>query len=249
MDKFADLLPEFFYDLIARITPGAVLCAALAWNVRQRVPVTELDPVIGFPVALMASYLAGFLLDTVSAMTLGGFAWLIIQIFKKLGTRFKRVKTPLKVWQIDVRKHINASLSERYRPKFIKVLAEKVMARSLVTLVAGMWISYLAPMAGFSVLAKASLLLGLVACWGKAEFNLRRIIRDDLKLRRSELLSAKRVHGRPSLRERLADVASGRSSKRSSSRRAASDPSSPFSETFQAPAEPGHSARSQTVRA
>src|SRR4029453_1207728 len=187
MDKFSDLLPEFFYDLIARITPGAVLCAALAWNVRQRVPVTELDPVIGFPVALMASYLAGFLLDTVSAMTLGGFAWLIIQIFKKLGTRFKRVKTPLKVWQIDVRKHINASLSERYRPKFIKVLAEKVMARSLVTLVAGMWISYLAPMAGFSVLAKASLLLGLVACWGKAEFNLRRIIRDDLKLRRSEL--------------------------------------------------------------
>lgn len=178
MVKF--VLPEFFYDLIARIAPGAVLCAALAWNVRQRVPVTELDPVIGFPFALMASYLAGFLLDTVSAMTLGGFASLIIKTFVKLGTRFpKLVKTTqLEVWQSDVREHINASLSERHRARFIKVLAESVMARSLVTLVAGLWISYLAPMAGFSVLAKASLLLGLVACWGKAEFNLRRRIRE-----------------------------------------------------------------------
>jgi hypothetical protein len=174
------VLPEFFYDLIARIAPGAVLCAALAWNVRQRVPVTELDPVIGFPFALMASYLAGFLLDTVSAMTLGWFASLIIKKFAKLGTRFsKRVKTTLlEIWQSDVREHINAGLSERHRARLIKVLAESVMARSLVTLVAGMWISYLAPMAGFSVQAKASLLLGLVACWGKAEFNLRRIIRE-----------------------------------------------------------------------
>jgi hypothetical protein len=183
MDKFAELLPESCYDLIARIPPGAVLCAALAWHVRQRVPVTELDPVYGFPVALMASYLAGFLLDAVSAMILGGFASLIVEIFAKLGTRV----TPLKVWQVDVRKRLIAGVSERHRTKFTKVLAESVMARSLVTLVAGMWISYLAPMAGFSFLAKASLLLGLVACWGQAEFNLRRILRDDLSLRKSEV--------------------------------------------------------------
>src|SRR4030095_8317355 len=121
MDKFSDLLPEFFYDLIARITPGAVLCAALAWNVRQRVPVTELDPVIGFPVALMASYLAGFLLDNVSAMTLGEFALRIFRIFATLGTRFPLFKG----WKIDGPKPKNGGLIEEQSQKINKGVGEK----------------------------------------------------------------------------------------------------------------------------
>jgi hypothetical protein len=54
MDKLTDLIPEFYYDLIARVTPGALLCAALVWSVRQRLAVAELDPVIGLPLGLLA---------------------------------------------------------------------------------------------------------------------------------------------------------------------------------------------------
>ena len=163
MDKLTDLIPEFYYDLIARVTPGALLCAALVWSVRQRLAVAELDPVIGLPLGLLASYLAGFLLDTASALTLGRVA---PYLFRALGKRFS-------IWQVDVWKHINETRSDGHRAKLVKMMAERAMARSLVTLVTVMWISDLAPMPGFTALAKVGLLIGVIACWIQAEYNSR----------------------------------------------------------------------------
>jgi hypothetical protein len=168
MDKLSELIPEFYYDLIARVTPGAVLCATLAWSVHQRVPIDKLDPVIGLPLALLVSYLAGFLLDSVSAMTLGRIAG---HIFEKLGTRFP-------VWRIDVWKHINEATANSDRAKLTKMMAERAMARSLVALIGGMWLFSLGPVSNFAVLANVGLLLVLIACWVQAEYNSRLPARD-----------------------------------------------------------------------
>jgi hypothetical protein len=70
LDKIIGLIPEFYFDLIARISPGTLICIALAF------PIIQLETFVlkikEIPVPLIflffvASYITGFLLDAVTA--------------------------------------------------------------------------------------------------------------------------------------------------------------------------------------
>ena len=70
LDKIIGLIPEFYFDLIARISPGTLICIALAF------PIVQLETFVlkikEIPVPLIflffiASYITGFLLDAVTA--------------------------------------------------------------------------------------------------------------------------------------------------------------------------------------
>lgn len=166
MDKLSGLVPEFYYDLIGRVTPGAVLCSALVWRVHQDVPLSKLDGAVALPLGLMVSYLLGYLLDAISGMTVGRIADLV----------FKRLATRLPVWQVDVWSHIHGATDERHRAKLTKMMAERTLARSLVTLALGMWTFNLVPVSRLGLSASAALVSVLGACWFRAEYNARRPI-------------------------------------------------------------------------
>jgi hypothetical protein len=70
LDKIIGLIPEFYFDLIARISPGTLICITLAF------PIVQLETFVlkikEIPVPLIflffvASYITGFLLDAVTA--------------------------------------------------------------------------------------------------------------------------------------------------------------------------------------
>jgi hypothetical protein len=70
LDKIIDLIPEFYFDLIARISPGALICIALAFPIDQIealvLKIKEM-PASLILLFLIASYITGFFLDAVTA--------------------------------------------------------------------------------------------------------------------------------------------------------------------------------------
>lgn len=70
LDKIIGLIPEFYFDLIARISPGTLICIALAFPIVQRenfvLKIKEIPVPLIF-LFFVASYIIGFLLDAVTA--------------------------------------------------------------------------------------------------------------------------------------------------------------------------------------
>ncbi|MFM7573888.1 MAG: hypothetical protein ACKO4S_12255 [Snowella sp.] len=70
LDKIIGLIPEFYFDLIARICPGSLICIALAFPIVQLEALVLKIKEIPVPLIflfLVASYITGFLLDAVTA--------------------------------------------------------------------------------------------------------------------------------------------------------------------------------------
>jgi hypothetical protein len=70
LDKIIDLIPEFYFDLIARISPGALICFSLAFPIVQIETLVLKIKEIPAPLIFLffvASYITGFLLDAVTA--------------------------------------------------------------------------------------------------------------------------------------------------------------------------------------
>jgi hypothetical protein len=71
LDKIIDIIPEFYFDLIARIFPGALICIALAFPIFQLETLVSKIKDIPAPLIFLffvASYITGFLLDAVTAL-------------------------------------------------------------------------------------------------------------------------------------------------------------------------------------
>lgn len=70
LDKIIGLIPEFYFDLIARISPGTLICIALAFPIVQLetfvLKIKEIPAPLIF-LFFVASYITGFLLDAVTA--------------------------------------------------------------------------------------------------------------------------------------------------------------------------------------
>lgn len=67
MDKLLDLIPEFYYDLIARVIPGIVLIAiSTPFEAWEDVPKQKDLPVHFAFAFLVCGYIVGFLLDAFS---------------------------------------------------------------------------------------------------------------------------------------------------------------------------------------
>jgi len=72
VEKLNALIPEFYCDLIGRISPGAFLCLAVGCDVRSDLTyLKELGGGVLTLLAFLLSYVAGFCLDTFSGLTVG----------------------------------------------------------------------------------------------------------------------------------------------------------------------------------
>jgi hypothetical protein len=73
MDRLLELIPEFYYDLIARITPGAILIAVvIPFSSWQQFLEKDSLPISVILLFLISSYIIGFLIDAFS-VTIEGF--------------------------------------------------------------------------------------------------------------------------------------------------------------------------------
>lgn len=73
MDRLLELIPEFYYDLIARITPGAILIVVvIPFDNWKRFIEKDGSPISVILLFLISSYIIGFLIDAFS-VTVEGF--------------------------------------------------------------------------------------------------------------------------------------------------------------------------------
>ncbi len=169
MDKVGSLVPEFYYDLIARMAPGVVLCIALGWDGREKLlPLMEASPAIVAALATVICYVIGFLLDVLAARTLGKVNRIVFGMLKKL-------KPEKAEWDIDVWKLIRSTDKDtELRLVLLKVMAERTMLRSFVLIWMALWYlepSFLVPL---NFLTKAAVWFFLMFEYSKSEFGTRR---------------------------------------------------------------------------
>ena len=126
VEKAAGVIPEVYYDLIARVLPGFMfyICVGYAWCGTLNKPETLLDSVIG----VAACYVLGFVLDVLGDMVVDSL-FRIIGKFKIIGRDNAKKKvteylTDL-TWSQDGTKPQDGGI-------FVKLCAEIVLLRSLM---------------------------------------------------------------------------------------------------------------------
>lgn len=164
MDKLASLVPEIYYDLIARVVPGSVLCVILAVSVNvELAPLQLLGGALLSALALLISYATGFVLDIFSGALL---EWPNRGIFWVLG----RVSS---AWQTDVWEAIANETSGAHAAKLTKMMAERALLRSLMVLSVALWLLESWPMGNLSTQTKAALVIVIVLVYYRMEFWVR----------------------------------------------------------------------------
>jgi hypothetical protein len=137
LDDVGTLVPEFYYDLIARIVPGAVLSLLVAWEWRSHLsPLLALGGAIVLPVGFVVSYVSGFFLDAISDVTVGRLNHLLYRLFHGVvGSGVWRTRT---LQQIRLANRQDSSGINR-RAFLIKMVAEKCMSRNLMVAWIACW--------------------------------------------------------------------------------------------------------------
>jgi len=177
LDKLNALIPEFFYDLIGRICPGAVLCLAVGWDVRSDLTCfKELGGGVLTLLAFLLSYVAGFCLDTFSGMTVGNCyrGW----VFPLLHRWRKQDVYNTDVWQV-----IRDSRDNETKAVLTKMMAERTMLRSLLVSWIGLWVVGSSLLVPLHVATRIVVLIVLLSISYRGEFNCRREARRALTRR------------------------------------------------------------------
>lgn len=127
MNKIKELIPEFFYDLIARITPGSILLVAVCWH-WQVSPMTlkRFEGTILVALALIASYVLGFFLDHISYMLIYFPDRLVKRIL------LKRASGSSSKWKVDTWEVLRSTKDDSDTVVLLKMTAERVMIRSVM---------------------------------------------------------------------------------------------------------------------
>jgi hypothetical protein len=119
--KLSDYIPEFYFDIIARLVPGGLTCIIYGWQ-----SLGTLGSAFSILIGLVVSYFLGILLDVVSDLVLGRlvFRWFISALKK-----FVRLYTFMpdnELWLLI------RQLPEKQVIIFNKMMAEKAMLRSAI---------------------------------------------------------------------------------------------------------------------
>ena len=120
MKEVPSLIPEFFFDVIARLIPGVVMVYLIGWTKLE----DELTVQAIF-FSILISYLIGYILNIISSII-----WdLLLFSHKKMLNIFKGFTTPhtlQEIWDISYEK-----VNPIERLKILKMIAEFQMFRSL----------------------------------------------------------------------------------------------------------------------
>ena len=157
------LIPEFYYDLIGRITPGAVLCLTVGWDLRTKLPsIKELDAGILILLAILLSYIAGFVLDVVSGITIGRISRMVFWILYKCTNKAE--------WQTNVWQNIRDGKENAYSSILTKMMAERTMLRSFLVLWIFLWLLDSSLLSGLHLAPKIIVLFLIVIIYYHWEF-------------------------------------------------------------------------------
>lgn len=122
MDKLLDLIPEFYYDLIARVVPGIVLIAIStpieSWANVSKQKYLPIPLTFAF---LVCGYIVGFLLDA--------FSTAIEDFIEEILNQFKDQDNK----QESIFSHLDKLDNHSTPKKPIKLLAELSLLRVLLT--------------------------------------------------------------------------------------------------------------------
>ena len=128
MGSFESLVPEFYYDLIARITPGALALVVLG----QSADPSSLDRILAvgsallLPLAVLSAYVVGFLLQAISSWVSRVVAALVRSLGRKSGE--------IELWRVDPWLTVRSAAPQLDASVLLKALAERTMMRSIMIL-------------------------------------------------------------------------------------------------------------------
>lgn len=128
-------IPEFYYDVSARIAPGAVLCGVLAWEYREALgPLFQLGAAAGSLVGLVAAYVAGMVLDTLAGAVfdLTRYLWaarLFARLFPQHAER----------WRADPIQILDDLADLHHKERLIKMFAERKFFEALLLGWVSLW--------------------------------------------------------------------------------------------------------------
>jgi hypothetical protein len=165
-DKLGSLIPDFFYDVIGRVTPGAILLGAIAWDSRLALaPLKEISAALVVPLVLLFSYAIGIIIDIACGGTIGLLSWYIFRALHHI--------TAKDVWGTDVWQVARESNDPHHASVLKKMMAERSLLRSLVALWIALWVFDFSLLAQLSFMVKASALVGLLFVYYRMEFSSR----------------------------------------------------------------------------
>lgn len=152
MDKISSLVPQFYYDLIGRVVPGAFFCCAVVWKFRAELePIYKLNPVILTSLALIAAYTAGFFLESVAAAFLD---------FARLRSALQFLKNRFNIPEVTLWQVKRMSLIPPSNDALLKLKGERTMIRGFCVV----WILFwLPPIDLLSSLPLFVMVVGLAA--------------------------------------------------------------------------------------
>jgi hypothetical protein len=168
VDKLNAMIPEFLYDLIGRICPGALLCVAVGWDLRcQLIPFNALGGGILTLLGFMVSYVVGFLLDTVSGLSIG-------YLYRRLVFPFFYWRSKQEVYNTDVWQVIRNPTYSEMKGVLTKMMAERTMLRSLLVSWIFLWALGSSLLTCLNTAWKIIVLIGLLWTSYRSEVTCRR---------------------------------------------------------------------------
>jgi len=158
MEKLAALVPELYYDLIARLVPGGIGVVLFAASVppplRDKLP-KEPATIL----AVVAAYTMGLLLDAASSLTIGPmnalvrWAWGFVPILRRRRARDLDAVDPWGFMRGGAKPSASGVVG--------KLLAERTCLRSFTLLWPVAWLTNALPIGNISALGSAVVTTGL----------------------------------------------------------------------------------------
>ena len=179
IDKISEIIPQFYFDLIARVAPGALILLMYGIYLNNVIKFPDLGKTLIFFICLLCSYFIGLVLDVaigVLACAVSGIGYVIIDKNKNLSAEKIKWWNDKTIW-LEINK-----LEDVARASILtKIMTEKTLFRtmfvvSLLTLyMPQQWIwPY---MCQYSLLIRSIITVIIFICFIRFEFYVRQRLR------------------------------------------------------------------------
>jgi hypothetical protein len=168
LKEVSSIIPEFYYDLIARITPGALLCLAVLWDYRvELAPLLALGAVVYTAIGLMAAYTVGLLIDVLTGIVFDIIFLGLRNVARCLANKpeaQKPVPKWIEVWKTDTSQVMSKLDDLQKMGALIKLHGERDLLEALcfIWIVLGFLLHPSSIMSGFSAFTKIGIAVVLV---------------------------------------------------------------------------------------
>ncbi len=166
LEKLAGLVPEIYYDLIARLIPGSFALVAIGSHFREKLaPLAHLNEALLTLLALAATYALGFLLDIAAGIVLNQIANPLI---RKSLSRFRNAESR-KLDDVEPWDTVREMANQSAAAVIGKMLAEESFLRNASVLYLIFWLVRFDPVSSMPACTNLLILIAFLAVqyyWG-----------------------------------------------------------------------------------